>query len=307
MLTSFFSKSKPVNYLIVAIFMTLFYVIHHFMASKTVFVFSQFIIQAAMLVVFLLSMLLLDFISKKNDLTKNNTFKIVVFAVFMAMLPATLLTTNVLIANFFILLAFRRIISLKNNKDIQKKIFDAALWISVASCVYFWSFLFILVLFAAIVLMVGNNFKNYIIPFVSMATVIVLTNTYTLLFQNTFFLPLDWIGTIGFDFTNLNDLKLLLPISLIATVTLWVTAHHFINLNKISKKNKSAVTIILCYLLVAISILILTPEKNGSELIFYALPFAILTTSFLETAKNKKLKETTIWLLLLMPVIILFI
>lgn len=287
--------------------MTLFYVIHHFMASKTVFVFSQFIIQAAMLVVFLLSMLLLDFISRKNDLTKNNTFKIVVFAVFMAMLPATLLTTNVLIANFFILLAFRRIISLKNNKDIQKKIFDAALWISVASCVYFWSFLFILVLFAAIVLMVGNNFKNYIIPFVSMATVIVLTNTYTLLFQNTFFLPLDWIGTIGFDFTNLNDLKLLLPISLIATVTLWVTAHHFINLNKISKKNKSAVTIILCYLLVAISILILTPEKNGSELIFYALPFAILTTSFLETAKNKKLKETTIWLLLLMPVIILFI
>lgn len=307
MLTSFFSKSKPVNYLIVAIFMTLFYVIHHFMASKTVFVFSQFIIQAAMLVVFLLSMLLLDFISRKNDLTKNNTFKIVVFAGFMAMLPATLLTTNVLIANFFILLAFMRIISLKNNKDIQKKIFDAALLISVASCVYFWSFLFIILLFAAIVLMTGNNFKNYIIPFVSMATVIVLTNTYTLLFQNTFFLPLDWIGTIGFDFTNLNDLKLLLPISLISTVTLWVTAHHFINLNKISKKNKSAVTIILCYLLVAISILILTPEKNGSELIFYALPFAILTTSFLETAKNKKLKETTIWLLLLMPVIILFI
>lgn len=307
MLTSFFSKSKPVNYLLVAIFMALFFVTHHFMTAKTEFVFRELFFQTAMLLVFLFSMLLIDFISRKNDLTKNNTFKVFVFAVFVTMLPVTFLKTDVLIANFFILLALRRIISLKTNKDIQKKIFDAALWISVASCFYFWSFLFIVVLFAGIMLMAGNNFKNFFIPFVSMGTVIVLTNTYTLLVQNTFFLPLDWVGTIGFDFTTLNDLKLLLPISVAAAITLWVTTNYFIKLKNKSKKNKSTSTLIFICLLVAIGILILTPHKNGSELAFYALPFSVLTSNYLETPKEKSFKETMMWLLLLMPFILLFI
>lgn len=287
--------------------MTLFYVIHHLMAAKTVFLPGKIIIQIAMFLVFLLSMLLIDFISRKNDLTKNNTFKIFVFAVFVTMLPVTFLKNDVLISNFFILLALRRIISLKTNKDIQKKIFDAALWISVASCFYFWSFLFILVLYTATALMAGNNFKNFFIPFVSMATVIVLTNTYTLLFQNTFFLPLDWVGSIGFDFTTLNNLKLLLPISVVAAITVWVISTNFrIHKNK-NKKNKASIFLILLTLFVAIAIVLLTPEKNGSELIFYALPFSILSSNYLEIPKDKAFKETVMWLLLLMPFIILFI
>jgi hypothetical protein len=307
MLTSFFSKSKPVNYLLVTIFMTFFFVIHHFITAKTVFVFSEIIFQIAMLLVFLFSMLLIDFISRKNDLTKNNTIKVFVFAVFVTMLPITFLKTDVLIANFFILLALRRILSLKTNKDIEKKIFDAALWISVASCFYFWSFLFIIVLFIAIVLLAGNNFKNFFIPFLSMAAVIVLTNTFTLLFLNAFFLPLDWVGTFGFNFTAFNEIKLLLPISIAAAITLWVIVNNFIVMKKKNKKNKATLTLIIISLFVAVGVVLLTPEKNGSELIFCALPFSILSSNYLEIPKDKTFKESMMWLLLLMPIIILFI
>lgn len=306
MLTSFFSKSKPINYLLVAILMTFFFVIHVFMSIKTEFSLSTLLFQTLMLLVFLFSMLLIDFISRKNSLTKNNTFKIFVFAVFMLMLPPTFLKADVLISNFFILLALRRIISLKTNKETQNKIFDAALWIAVASCFYFWSFLFIIVLYAGIVLMSNNSFKNFFIPFLSFGAIVLLANTYTLLAQNAFYLPIDWVGTIGFNFTTLNDNSLLFPLSIIIALTLWVTASLFLNLKKKRKSDKSMIFLVFICLAVAVGVIILTSEKNGSELIFYALPFSILSSNYLESPKSKPFKEVVLWLLLFMPFILLF-
>jgi len=307
MLNHFFSKSKPVNYLIVAFLMTVFFVLHHIFTAKTVFTFSEIAFQLAMLILFLMSMLLVDFVARKNDLTKNNTYKIFVFALFLVMLPVTFLKTEVLIANFFILLALRRIISLKSKKDIQKKIFDASLWISVASCFYFWAFLFMPFLFVSILFLDGNNFKNYLIPFVGMATVLVLTNTYTLFIQNAFYTPLDWVGTFGFDFTSYNNFSLLAPISLISTIILWVIAHHFYQASKRSKKYKSTANLLLFALVLAITIVLVTPLKNGSELLFMAMPFSVLTANYLEAPNEKVFKEVLLWMLLLTPFILFFI
>ncbi len=307
MLNAFFSKSKPINYLIVTIFMSVFFVSHHVFTAKTVFTWMEFAFQLAMLLLFIVSMLLLDFVARKNDLTKNNTYKIFVFALFVTMLPVTFLTTEVLISNFFILLALRRILSLKSKKDLQKKIFDAALWISVASCFYFWAILFMPLLFISILFFTGNNFKNFLIPFVGALTVIVLTNSYTLLIQNAFYTPLDWVGSFGFDFTNYNHPTLLVPISLISTIILWVIAHHFIQANKRSKKYKSTANLLLIILILAIAIVIVTPLKNGSELLFIAMPFSVLTTNYIEGQKEKAFKEVLLWLLFLTPFTLFFI
>ncbi|MBA3985022.1 MAG: hypothetical protein H0X63_00210 [Flavobacteriales bacterium] len=301
MLTSFFSKSKPVNYLIVGILMTIFFWIHHVFTAKTVFTLTEIAFQLGMLLLFIISMLLVDFVARKNDLTKNNTFKIFLYAIFTLLLPITFLETEILIANFFILLGLRRILSLKSHKDTQKKIFDAALWISVASCFYFWSFLFVVLLFIAILFIAGNNFKNYLIPFVGMATVIVLTNSYTLLVQDAFYTPLDWVGTFGFDFTTYNTINLWIPISIVIAILVWVIAHHFIDLAKKSKKFKMTANLILVALSIAVLITLVTPTKNGAELLFMAMPFSVLTANYFEMPNEKVFKEILLWLLALTP------
>ncbi len=307
MLTSFFSKSKPVNYLIVGMLMTVFFVIHHIFTAKTIFTFTEIAFQVSMLLLYLISMLLVDFVARKNDLTKNNTYKIFLFAIFTFLLPITFLETEILIANFFILLALRRILSLKSHKETQKKIFDASLWISVASCFYFWSILFIGLLFVAILFIAGSDFRNYLIPFVGMATVIILTNSYTLLVQDAFYTPLDWVGTFGFDFTPYNTINLWIPISILLTILVWVIAHHFIDLAKKSKKYKNTANLILVALGTAVLIALVTPSKNGAELLFMAMPFSVLTANYIEMPKEKVFKEIVLWFLVLTPFFLFFI
>ncbi|GGD79988.1 DUF6427 family protein [Planktosalinus lacus] len=307
MLTSFFGKSKPVNYVLVAAFMALFFLGHYFKSTETIESFSEIAFQVGMLLIFLLTMLLVDFISRKNKLTYNNTYLIVVFGIFITTIPASFLNAKVLVAHFFILLALRRMISLRSQKDVQKKLFDAALWISLASCFYFWSFLFVIFLFGSIVALVGRNFKNYVIPFVGMATVIILSNVYTLLVQNTFYSPLDWIEIPGFDFTSYNQFSLLLPASVFFTVMLWLSGHFLFKRKVKNKKQKTKNFQLYSLTLIALAIVIFTPHKNGSELAFSAMPFAVLTTNYLETKEEKGFKELLLWLLVLLPFLILFI
>ena len=307
MLTSFFGKSKPVNYVFVAALMTIFFVGHHIMNPKSIKPLSEIAFQAGMLLVFILTMLLADFISRKNKLTNINTFVILVFGVFLTVFPATFLNTQALISHLFILLALRRLISLRTQKDIQKKIFDAALWISLASCFYFWSFLFIIFLFGCVIVFAGRNFKNYVIPFVGMAAVIILCNVYTLLIQNAFYTPIDWVGNFDFDFTFYNQFKMLLPTSILLTILLWLTGYFLFKYNVKSKKQKSNVTQLFSLIIIALTLVIVTPQKNGSEIVFLALPFSILTTNYLESKGEKSFKELLLWLWLLLPAVILLI
>lgn len=307
MLTSFFSKSKPVNYLLVAIFMALFFVGHHFLLIKSKFDLVELFFQTLLLLVFLISMLLVDFISRKNNLTKSNTFNIFLFALFLTTLPSSFLNNEVLISNFLILLALRRIISLKTKKDIQKKIFDAALWIALASCFYFWSILFMGVLFYAVAIYAGTNFKNYIIPFVGMAAVIMLANTYTLLVQNAFYLPLDWVKPSEFDFGAYHQLKLVFPLSVVLAILIWSIFDFYLESKHTSKKKIRSLSLIIVILVVAVSTCALTFDKNGSELLFIAMPFSVLAANYFEKKRDVFFKEVILWLFLVLPFSILFL
>lgn len=306
MLTGIFNKDKPFIFLAVSIFMGLFYCYYVFFEFPNITNWQDVLIKASVLVLYIASMLLLDFIGRKNDISKLNTYKIAFFALATTMLPQTFLTEQVVVSGFLVLLALRRIISMRSGKEMQKKILDASLWISLASCFYFWSFLFFAVLFVAIFIYARNNFKNWIVPFVGMAAIIMLSNVYTLLVQNAFYTPLDWVRPTGFDFTFYNDLRLVIPITLLISITLWALADLLLKYKKKSLKNKQTTILVLTSLAAAMAIPVLTQMKQGAEFFFFAIPFSILLANYFETSKEKIFKEALFWSLFLMPFIILF-
>jgi hypothetical protein len=306
MLTGFLKKSKPVNYLLVAIFMALIFLAYGLKSGNLFLSVTDFFIQLVLLVLFVFSMLLVDFITRKNDLTRKNTFVIFIFAAYCAMFPDTFLSPHVFIAHFFILLALRRIISLKSKKDIQKKIFDAALWIAVASCFDFWAFAFILILYLNIIFEAGDNYKHYFIPLVSFGVVIMLTNVFTLFFQYAFYLPLDWMGSSGFDFSFYNSLSVLVPLSFLLALIFWMIVSFYTNINKHSQKNIKSTRLILLSIFVALLIPVFSPQKNGSELIYLSFPIAVFASNFIEIPEEKTFKEILLWAFLLLPFAIFF-
>ncbi len=192
MLTSFFGKSNPVNYLILGVFIIIGYLLGGLSGSETELTPLGILEQVFFVSVGLLSIMLLDFIVQKNALTRNNTYAILFFGCFMAMIPTVFLNADVLLANFFLLLAVRRIISLKNDKNSEKKILDASLWITVASFFYFYSLLFFVPLWLAIVQKPNSSYKQMLVPFAGFFAAIIINVAYHLLVFDSFLWFFEW-------------------------------------------------------------------------------------------------------------------
>src|SRR5690606_35634366 len=126
-----------IHFVVMSTFLLLVFVASKIYAIQEPFSFQLVLEQGFYFTIVLLSLFLLDFFASRNSLTKKNSYKLLMFGLFMAMLPETLLNSKMLLANFFVLLALRRIISLRSHKDMKKKLFDAAFWISIATLLYF--------------------------------------------------------------------------------------------------------------------------------------------------------------------------
>src|SRR5699024_407441 len=89
---------------------------------------------------------ILNFIVSKNSLTEPNSLALFFFTGFLVMMPEIFYHENITAAHFFLLLAFRRVISLNKDTKSSIKIFETLLCISISSLLYFYYFLFIFVI-----------------------------------------------------------------------------------------------------------------------------------------------------------------
>lgn len=307
MIARLFNQTKPALYLATAVFMAVFFGYYAWMVAPFPDSLGSFVLSLGHLGLYLFVLLVLDFIGRKNDLSKNNSYKMLLYALFTVTLPETFLYEKTLLGLFFVLLAMRRIISLRTGKELQKKIFDAALWISLASCFYFWSALFFVVLYLAIFIFCRENYRHWFLPFLGMATVIIFANIFTLLFQNAFYTPLDWVRSPAFDFAIYHHFYILIPLSIYGALLLWCIVDLVLYWKQKKLKSRQVTVLMLMVLLVSFAIVALVDIKNGSELLFVVFPFAVLFGNYLSFAKDFVFKEIILWILLILPLLMPFI
>lgn len=306
MLTSFFSKSKPINLSVIILLLCVFYLGANFTIWKDGFDWLEFLEKLGVLLLLILSLLVLNFIAKKNELTRRSAYKTLLFALFCISFSNLLKNESAIISNLCVLFALRRIISLRSHKFIQKKIFDATFWISIATLYHFWSGLFFLVVFFAI-LNFASNFKNWLIPFVSFAAVVSLTICFHLLVYDQFYTFSDWFQVSNFNFSKYGDLKLLIPLSIILGLLIWTLFQYFSSIQKASITRRPVLSMILFTLLVAAAVALLAPTKNGSELIFFFVPLSIISSNYFDSKKDRILKEIILVTLIVMPFVVAFL
>lgn len=306
MLTSFFSKSTPLNFTFVAIYMILFFFLARYNSLGDL-EFLGVLEEILVLVVFLLSMVALNFIAKKNVLTERNAYKTLLFAAFTCMLFQVLRNNEVIIANFFVLLALRRIISLKSQQDSIKKLFDASLWIFIASIFYFWSILFLALVVFGIFFHLRQHIKLYLVPVVAFLTILSITTSVHLLVYDAFFSFQDWFQSSNLVFSAYQSPAILVPVSVLLALTLW-TLFFYLNLvQRVSGNIKSSLLLILIALLISLAVAFLAPTKNSSELLFFLSPLVIMVTNYMQRLEDKWFKETLLVLIVFMPFTMLFL
>lgn len=227
-----------------------------------------------------------------------------IFALCSVSFWAILKDNQIIVANLCVLLALRRVISLKTHKEIQKKIFDATFWICIASLFYFWAILFLIIVYGGILLHTGGYFKNWLIPPVAVFAVLALVTAFHIIFYDQFYTFQAWFQESSFDFSLYSAPGLLIPLSIILALTLWTLFFYFGLIQKASINSRPTYVLVLLTLLISIGIAILSPIKNGSEFIFFFVPLSIIISNYFESKRERTFKEILLIGLVIMPFLI---
>ena len=301
MIASIFSKSKPINFVIVFIIMAMAFIKANqpfFKASMSLVAFTEHIL------LFFASYFLVltsNFIVEKNNLTKNNHFQILLFGLFVLMFPQSTLEKDIIFANFFVLLGMRRVLSLRTPTQTKNKLFDAAFWFGIAALFYFWAILFFVLIFIALLLHTDNRIKNWIVPFVGLATVFVLFTSLSIVLYDDFFEIFKPSPAVSYDYSHYNQLQYLIAITVLLSFGVWSSIFFMKIIKKKKKDIRPSLKIVFIALLVGFVVSVLAPKKNGSEFLFLFAPLSIIITNYIEIIEEQWFKEVFLALLAVVP------
>ncbi|WP_432412246.1 DUF6427 family protein [Rasiella sp. SM2506] len=307
MLTNFFGKSNPINFFICGAYLLIGFFASFFFSTSELINTQEVLIKFGLWMVLVFSILLLDFVIRKNALTGINTFGIFVYSGLIVMLPIVFTEVNIIFSSIFLLLALRRMVSLTSEKNIEKKILDASLYIAIAALFHFWSILFLLPLYFGIIRITSASFRLLFIPVVGIFTVLVLTITIHLLIFDSLAWFLSWLPALNLDFSAYNKASILVPSAFIATLLVWTLVLRIMKFSSMPRKAQRNYRLLTISTLVSVVILFLSDTKTGAEILFLCAPLTIVITNYLEHLNDFWFKEILLWVFVLLPVGLLFL
>ena len=302
MIASVFSKTRPINYLILGIIFLLIYSLYQFKDTSWLNDGWQIAQKIALFFFLFASFFLLNFLTLKNNLTKSNNYAIFLFSIFLILFPTIFKTPNVIIANFLLLLALRRLIAIQNLKNTKEKIFDASFWIFLAALFHFWSISFILLVFISIIFHVSGNYKNWIIPIIALFAVAILSVLVDLVLENDLLLDIYNQINVSFKFSYFENIYQNIALAVFSSVTVLFFSTQIAEVPNKPLNQQATYKKILFAFLLGVVIYILSDHKNNSYLIFSLAPLAILGANFIEKIKTNWMKETTLYLLVFISI-----
>lgn len=307
MITSVFKKSTPLNYSLVVILILVFFFM--FQIKDPSWVSSYFLaFQKVSLLCFILaSFFMINFVVKKNGLSKDNGYAILFYLLFLLFFPTIFNNPNVIYANFFILLALRRLISLQSLKASKEKIFDAAFWIFVASLFQFWSILFLILVYISIVFHVSRDYRNWVLPFIALLAVAILFYMTSLIFNIDVVAFFNERAVIDFRIDYFKNNYENAALSIYTAVALFFVTSMLMTLSNRPQIVHSSYKKLVAYFFIAVLVFIISPNKSNDLLLFSIAPLTIMAAGHVEYMQQKLNNEIVYYTLIVCSLITFFL
>lgn len=307
MIANFFNKTKPINFLVLSILMTIIYIIGNQAIEINDISFLFIFKKIFFLFLLIISIFIISFIIRKNILTNDNSYAILIYILLFGIFPFSFSDGNILASNMILLFAYRRIYSLRSMLKPKEKIFDSAFWIGVASLFYVWSFLYLFLLFYAILMFNKLTWKNIIIPFIGFLTPVFIFYTYALMINDLSFFNDLLDLKYSFQYYDYLDNRISIPIVFIASFII-------ISILPLTKKYllakidyKSTWFVLLAHIVIAIMVVLVAPVKDGAEFSFSFFPLSILFANYIQITEKNWLKELVLFNFLLLLMVVYFV
>lgn len=245
---------------------------------------------------------LTDFIISKNDLTQRNSYGIMVFGLLLLAFPEAFGNINIVSANLLVFFALRRLFSLHSKRSLTKKFFDATFWISIAALFYAWAILYLLIVIAALMYYWQSELRYAVVVLLAFVTVMILLVVYNIILKNEYLVSSNFNFNLSLDFSSYNSAFGIARLTIVATIYFWSLVYYLRRLPDRNRKMRPIYILVLISSFIALVILLIAPNKNGSEYVFILLPYAIIVANYIEAVQDSWFKDIFVALLILIPI-----
>lgn len=299
MITSVFKKSTPLNYSLVVILILVFFFLFQIQESSWMSSYFLTFQKISLLCFILASFFLINFIVKKNGLSKDNGYAIFFYLLLLLFFPTIFNNSNVLYANFFTLLAVRRLISLQSLKASKEKIFDASFWILIAALFQFWCVLFLILVFISIIFHVSRDYRNWILPFIALLAVALLFLTVSFIFNFDALTFIQNKAVIDLRIEYFKNNYENGAFSIYVAVALFFVVSVLTTLSNRPQILHNSYKKIVAYFFIAVAVFIISPDKSNDLLLLSIAPLTMMAASHVEYVQQKLNNEIVFYVLTL--------
>ncbi|WP_396632680.1 hypothetical protein [Maribacter sp. R86514] len=292
------------NFIILLVFLFLFYWSVQFYLFDLSIGNVEIVPSIGILTILLFSVFVVDFIVKRNKLTGTNSFAILFFTLLFVVFPETLGDNNAIFTSFFLLLAMRRLLSIKSLKNIKLKIFDAGLWICISSVFYEWALLYLLLVFAAIYIYDPKNIRNWLVLLsVGFCFFMILYGILVLLDKPNFILD---HYDFAIDYSAIFPIKwwTSLKMTLYALFNMALAFSAFVNLSKSGVGKVITLRLIAFSFVIGLIVNILVTSDNNNAVMITFFPSVVFIVNYLQSIKKPKFLELILIASIMVPIIV---
>lgn len=288
MIANFLRKSKPANILVILMISLCFYVLGVF--TKKI----QFNTWIFLLIPVLFG--LMNFINIKNKLTFDNLYAFFIYILLLFLFPKTLVINKTFLANLILLICIRRIYSFQSSNAIFKKLFDAGFWLGISFIIEPFTGIFILFLYISVYLYQQITTRTAFIPIIGFSVPIFLYFTYFFWYDKTteFKKLFNWFT--DYDLSIYQSSTYLFSIALVVFFVVIVIVLKTPKVLSVKGVFQLSWKLVIFNFIISLALIILTENKNGTELLYILFPAAIIIANGIEIYQKKWISDIVILL-----------
>jgi len=307
MIVNFFNKTKPINTVFLVGFLIFVAIFSFILDNDQVFSLTILVKKALNLILLIISFLIFNNITIKNSLTKGTDLGILFYFLLVSIFVSTYWNLNIISVNFLLLLSFQKIFQLQFKNFPKKKIFDSGFWLGIAIIIFPISFLFLIVTSSVIFLLSKANWRYFLIHLLGVLLPVFFFYTYLFFIDNTALFIESVLFLNNFDLNIYKTIPFSTPIVFIGFLLIWSILKTSINQIYETINFKSFWIIHLIHLFTGVTIIIITPNKDGSEFLFIIFPASILLANYIQTIRKKWIQEIIIYLFIILIIGLVFV
>lgn len=307
MISSIFGKTKPINLIILLGFLFFFYWTVQLFLLEIDFSINSIAVEIVVLIILLFSVFTVDFIVNRNKLTGANSYAVFFYTLLFVLFPQTVSDSNAVLCSLFLLLATRRLLSIKSLKDIKSKVFDATLWVFTASIFYDWAILYLILVLVTIYIYDPKNIRNWLVIFSATFSFLMITYMVLVLVGNPSFLASHYTFTI--DYASIYPLKWdsSIKVSTYIVINLILAFWSFLALGKAGTGKIITIRLVALSFVIGLLINLLVLTESTFPIIITFFPSVIFICNYVESIKRKNLLELLLLLSVVIPLMLFFV